>query len=630
MVLFACSRDSQSSDIVAKPHGLYGIEMKRILLVVAFFLLLGAGFTLLSSPRSSELALRHLSAGDVVGYEHDTGIFAWLGIPFASPPVGDLRWRAPRPVKPWGGALEALSHSSMCSQLLPFAWLKPRIVFGDEDCLYLNVWSPGLSPEQLAVAKLPVMVWIHGGANTLGGSSPADPYRFAVRENVIVVSIQYRLGILGWFSHPALRNTAPEELDESSNFALLDMVAALQWVQQDISQFGGDPENVTIFGQSAGAFDVIALLATPQASGLFHKAIAQSGTLNSIPQARAENYIDDPQPGLSYSFREFINKLFVTDELSRGREGARQLQDGMEDQELVDYLQNKSPKELFASVDRRGSLGYTTPTNIRDGIVLPRESLFEIFSDPSKYNSVPIILGSNRDEYKFFLSSSPRFIDKYLGLFPRIKDSKDYNRIASYFSDQWQAVGVNEPARVLSRSQPGKVYAYRFDWSEQPARWGSPMADLYGAAHGIEVVFLFGPDAVSTLPRYARASDQPSWDELSDTMVTYWANFARSGIPSGGEEPGAVQWAPWEERVGGKIVFDSTRSGGVRMTAEAVYIADIKKRLKEDTAIETERERCELYVQLLYYALSSDFWDEKEYADFGCVEYPRKDFSGII
>ena len=604
--------------------------MKRVLLILLLLVLVGMSFKYLSSARPSDLTLRKLPAGNVIGFEDENGSLAWLGIPFASPPLGDLRWRAPQPVTPWSGTLEALSHSSMCSQILPFAWLKPLVVFGDEDCLYLNVWTPKLAPTELEAQDLPVMVWIHGGANILGGSSPADPYRFAVQENVIVVSIQYRLGLFGWFSHPALRNSAAEELDTTSNFALLDMVAALQWVKTGIGGFGGDANNVTIFGQSAGAFDVIALLAAPQAGGLFHKAIAQSGTLNTVPRASAENYVDDVQPGLKYSFREYVNKLLVADGRASDREQAKQVQDGMADQALANYLREKPVKELFASLERRGNLGYFSATNIRDGIVLPNESMLQVFKDTASYNNVPIILGSNRDEYKFFLSSSKRFVEKRLGLFPKIRDLGDYNRINAYFSDQWAAVGVNEPARVLARSQPGDVYTYRFDWSEQPPRWGASGADLYGAAHGIEVVFLFGPDAVSSLPDYARASNQDSWNELSDAMLAYWANFARTGSPSSADESDAVQWTPWREDGAGKLLLDSSRGGGIRMSDDAVSIGDIKRRLAADSEIKTVRERCELYVQLFSLALSSEFWDPGEYAQLGCAEYPPEQFIGII
>ena len=602
--------------------------MKKAALGIIVLLLLGAAASFLLKPRASELTLRHLASGDVMGYEAESGVLAWLGIPFATPPVGELRWGAPRPVEPWDGVLEALEHPSMCPQVLPFSWIKPLITLGDEDCLYLNVWTPRLDPGELATQALPVMVWIHGGANTLGGSKPADPYRFAVQENVIVVSLQYRLGLLGWFSHPALRNTAPSKLDASSNFALLDMVAALQWVEQNIAQFGGDSDNVTIFGQSAGAFNVLALLAAPQAKGLFHKAIAQSGTLNTIPQAAAENYIDDPVPGLTYSFREYVNRLLITDGLADGRSRAREVQEGMDDQSLVEYLRNKPVRELFAVVDRKGSLGYSTVSNIRDGIVLPQRSLMDVFADADQYNSVPVILGSNRDEYRFFLSSTREFVDRRFGLLPHIRDPGYYHRIARYFSDQWQAIGVNEPARVLHRSQPGKVYAYRFDWSEQPTRWGVEMADLYGASHGIEVVFLFGPDAVSTLPRYARASDPDSWEELSDAMVAYWANFARTGDPASSR--GGVTWTPWRDQGTRKIVLDSPRKKGIRMTDDTVFISDLKKRLQEDPAIKTRRDRCELYVQLFYYALSSDFWDEEEYARLGCADFPPGEFSALL
>lgn len=154
------------------------------------------------------------------------------------------------------------------------------------------------------------------------------------------------------------------------------------------------------------------------------------------------------------------------------------------------------------------------------------------------------------------------------------------------------------------------------------------MDDLYGASHGIEVVFLFGPDAVSTLPRYARASDPDSWEELSSAMLAYWANFARTGDPASGG--GVVAWAPWREEGARKIVFDSRRAKGIRMTDETVYIADLKKRLREDPAIKTQRDRCELHVQLFYYALSSDFWDEEEYARLGCAAFPPGEFSAML
>jgi para-nitrobenzyl esterase len=603
---------------------------KKLFLVLLILVAGGAGYRSVTAPQPSELALRQLDSGGVVGFDTGRGSLAWLGVPFARPPLEELRWRPPQPVQSWTGVREALEHPPFCTQVLPFAWLPSAVTFGEEDCLYLNVWTPVMDPARASRERLPVMVWIHGGANTLGGSAAADPYRFAEEEGVVVVSLQYRLGLLGWFSHPALRQVAEKPLDRSSNFALLDMIAALEWVQANIGAFGGDADNVTIFGQSAGAFDVLALLASPPAQGLFHKAIAQSGTVNSVPRSQAENYIDDPVPGLPESNREFINNLFIADGKAADRAAARVLQDDMGADELLEYLRGKSAKSLFAGVARRGSLGYFTPTNIRDGIVLPEGSMLDVFADPAAYNAVPVILGNNRDEYRMWLSGMDDFVQRRFGLWKTILDPDEYRRISAYFSDQWQAVGVSEPARALLSGQVGPVFTYRLDWSGQPTRWGVDESLLYGASHGIEVVLLFGREPVSSLPDFARTEDPASWDALSDVMRRYWANFARNGQPGGGGDSGLPRWEPWTEEEPRKMLLDSPRGGGVRMSGENVFSEDLKQRLRADPAIGSDRERCQLYAQLFRYALSSDFWDDDEYATLGCTEYPPEEFDGLI
>jgi para-nitrobenzyl esterase len=524
---------------------------------------------------------------------------------------------------------EALERPPYCKQALPFPVFGATFSFGDEDCLYLNVWSPRMSPDEARTARLPVMVWIHGGANTLGGSSAAEPSRFAEQEGVIVLSLQYRLGILGWFSHPAFRETATTDLDRTSNFALLDMVAALQWVQANIAAFGGDPDNVTIFGQSAGAFDVLALLAVPQARGLYHKAISQSGNISTVPRARAENYVDDPEPGLAFSNREYVNRLLVADGRAADRSEARAVQDAMSSTQLVEYLRGKPANELFDGVTRRGNLGYFTPTNIRDGLVLPEKSLLEVYRDPRAHSPVPVILGSNRDEYKFWLSDSDELVETRFGLWRTIRDPERYDQLSAYFSDQWQLVGVSAPARALHSAGQAPVYTYRLDWAGQPRRFGVDESRLYGAAHGIEVVFLFGADSVSSLPDYARPDDRESWDTLSRAMLRYWANFARTGEPGGGEGSGLPRWQPWTAERPMKMILDGSAGGGLRMTSDNVFAADLKQRLRNDPALGTA-ERCELYAQLFLFALSTEFWDEDEYERLACNAYSVEDFEGPI
>lgn len=202
----------------------------------------------------------------------DKDIHIWRGIPYAAPPVGERRWRAPQPVTPWSGTRQADTFSRASWQDIEYC---KALGGGDpgafsEDCLYLNVWSPAGRR-----APLPVMVWLHGGGYTLGAASlpPYDGLALAKRE-VVVVTVNYRLGHLGFFAHPALEGESDERVN---NFALLDQIAALRWVQENIAAFGGDPQNVTLFGESAGARSVLSLLASPKGNGLFHKAIVQSG-----------------------------------------------------------------------------------------------------------------------------------------------------------------------------------------------------------------------------------------------------------------------------------------------------------------------------------------------------------------
>ncbi len=616
--------------------------MKKLLV---FLLVVGVVLLVLwrtAGPSPSDATLRELSTGTVLGYEDESNTYAWKGIPFAQPPVGELRWRAPRPPRPWEGVREALEYGPSCPQMIAFDWLPFKPVLGSEDCLYLDIWTPRLSPSELETANLPVMVYIHGGGNTVGMSAAIRHYRLAGNENVIVVALQYRLGLFGWFSHPALRDTALDNpvgqpMDASSNFALLDMIAALEWVQQNIRAFGGNPDNVTVFGQSAGGFNVYALLASPAAKGLFHKAISQSGNIQTMPRALVENFQDDTEPGFPYSSREFINRLLVGDERAANREEAKALQQEMSAADLSSYLRGKSISEIFDAVEPRGMLGYYTYANVRDGVVLPDRPMLELFSNPQDYNVVPVILGNNRDEFKLFMWGMERFSEEYSGLltrlfssfYPALKDSEDYNRMTAYFSNMWEAGGVNEPAIALSRSQPGEVYAYRLDWARQQSKNGVDLSELFGAAHGIDTVFLMGPDAVSGMPAFAQAENENDYDVMGDMMRGYWAEFARTGRPGRGGDPRLPEWTAWGEEGGNKLLFDLPGQG-LRMTDQVIVVGDLKKRLRDDAAINSDRERCELYVQMFWYGLTMDFYDDAEYRALGCSVFPRENFKGML
>ncbi|MEM1412545.1 MAG: carboxylesterase family protein, partial [Pseudomonadota bacterium] len=257
--------------------------MKKILLILLAILLFGAmtlfgfgAYWWTDDPRPGAYAAdpssqRNTPQGKVVGFDAGFGAHGWLGIPYAAPPDGDLRWRAPRPVRPWSEPLQALQAGAPCPQiggpLADVARSAYGDVVGDEDCLTLNIYAPYHPPgelEELGISY-PVMVWIHGGGNTIGYGADYDGSRLAAKHAVVVVTINYRLGVLGWFNHPAIIGTANDPADASGNFGLLDQIAALRWVQDNIAYFGGNPEQVTVFGESAGGINAFALLASPPA-----------------------------------------------------------------------------------------------------------------------------------------------------------------------------------------------------------------------------------------------------------------------------------------------------------------------------------------------------------------------------
>ena len=290
--------------------------------------------------------------------------------------------------------------------------------------------------------------------------------------------------MFGWLSHPAFRDVAVDPLDRAANFGLLDLVAALRWVHDNIAAFGGDPDNVTIFGESAGAHDVMALLAAPPAKGLFHKAISESGRASSISMAEAENYSDEPQPGSPDSAREIINRLLVADGHAPDRKSAKSIQQAMDGAAIRTYLRGKSVKELLAVVEPRGFGMYGVANIIRDGIVLPDESFRTLFADAATHNAVPVILGTNRDESKLFMMGDPTLTRSRFGFIPTIRDLPTYNRITGYSSDAWRAAWVDEIAPLLEKSQGDQIFTYRFDWDASPSGKIVDFHDLLGASPG--------------------------------------------------------------------------------------------------------------------------------------------------
>ena len=605
--------------------------MKAFALIISTIaLVLGLVIFSLSDdiPPIDSQSLRAIESGDLVGFEDSFDTHAWLGIPFAKSPIGDLRWRAPQPEDSWQGVLEANQYANACLQFSgslagPSAWFSDYA--GDEDCLYLNIWAPKWSASEVPTGddRLPVMVWVHGGANVIGTANTYPGDRLAGQQNVILVALNYRLGFFGWFSHEALIESAETAEDASGNFGTLDIVQALKWVQQNISAFGGDPNNVTLFGESAGGRNTFSLVGSPLAKGLFHKAIVQSGTTGTIDMETAQNLQEQSPTGHQFSSKELIRQLGLESAVSNL---------GSDSKAIARLLREIAAKDLMApALESSSAYGtFSAPQVLADGYVLPKEPLINVFTDPSKINAVPIIAGTNRDEMKTFTTTNEDLVDTRFGIFREIKDLETYNRMTGYFSDNWKAGGVDMPLDALLISNNNPMFAYRFDWDEAPDSMFGNMSDLLGAGHGLELDFVFGDVEDGLLsPIISSEENYPGMRTLSDQMMSYWANFAYTGNPGKGRNNDLPEWNAWGSQPEQLMVLDTAADGGLRMSDEKIVISDIKQQLLNDQEHYFQEQLCELYTQLFYIALdrfhSRDAFSEEEYENFGtegCSQYP--------
>ncbi len=496
---------------------------------------------------------RTTAQGGVVGLIAENGAHVWRGLPFAASTAGANRWRAPQPPASWAGQRQAVEFSDRCAQLTTRSderfGLKPGIVVGSEDCLALDIYAPDDARDR----ALPVMVWIHGGGNVWGRSSTYDGSRLARNQDVVVVAVHHRLGPLGWFSHAALRSTATEVEDTAACFATLDLIAALRWVQVNIAEFGGNPDNVTIFGVSSGGHNVVTLLASPLAKGLFHRAIVQSGAFDSVTLAEAEGGEGD----LANSSRIISARLGVSS---------------------ADQLRDVTPRALIEAYTMGVSGFLDVPRVIQDGVVLPEYPLRRAFGSTHTFNVVPILLGTNRDEMKLFYFTNPELTEKKLGVLVGPRDQKLYDAVTGYLSRVWRIRAVDEPATIMNEAGHRDVYSYRFDWDDGGRFLSMDFKTALGAAHGFEVPFVFN--------RFTHLGDadrilfqkhtKESRERLSRVIGEYWAAFARDGKPY---RVGGPAWPVYAEHGGSYMQLDSESDSGVRIIQHAdsldVLVADL-------------------------------------------------------
>jgi para-nitrobenzyl esterase len=522
-------------------------------------------------PSPAPATVRAIPQGEVIGLVADNGAHVWRGIPFAASTGGENRWRAPQPHRGWQGRREALEFAPRCAQLTNKGdedeGLEPGQVIGSEDCLAVDIYAPA----DAAGRNLPVMVWIHGGGNVWGRSSLYDGSNLAVNENVVVVAVQFRVGPLGWFCHPLLREQAQEPDDRAACFATLDLIASLRWVADNVGAFGGDPGCVTIFGESSGGHNVATLLASPLAAGLFHRAIIESGSFDSVTVAEAEGV--DGQ--LANPSNEIVRRLDAT---------------------TADELRAASVDELYAACETGESWFLDVPRVIQDGVVLPSSPLREAFGSTETFNAVPIITGTNRDEMKLFYMSDEELTKKRLGVLVVPRDQNFYDAIAGYITRAWRIRSVDEPAALMTEAGHQAVYAYRFDWDDGGRLLFMDFGKLLGAAHGFEIPFVFN--------RFEHLGDADRFlftkrtleerEELSRAMGRYWASFARDGKPASAGDP---DWPLYGTDGGSYLRLDTESDGGIGVGVGADTVDQLATDLRDDPRL-GKRERRSIVEEL--------------------------------
>ena len=453
----------------------------------------------------------HTGSGVVEGSRNPASrIRAFKGIPFAAPPVGPLRWQAPQPVAPWKGVRKAATFGARCMQGAIFSDMVFRDPGPSEDCLYLNVWTPGKS----AAARLPVMVWIYGGGFQAGAASePRQDGENLAKKGVVVVSMNYRLGIFGFFSHPELTKESPNHA--SGNYGLLDQTAALQWVHKNIAAFGGDPGNVTIFGESAGSMSVSAQMASPLAKGLFKQAVGESGAVFMLTE---------PVPPVSETEQTGVKFAESV--------GASSLQS----------LRAKPAAELLqASLKRTGAARFWP--NI-DGYFFP-ENPGATYS-AGKQARVALLAGWNTDEqpYKSVLKDAAPTVENYaartrelygehadeiLKVYPADSERQVKDVARDLASDRFIAYSTWKWLDMQLATGESPVYRYHFEQAP-PAAEGKRTR---GAFHSADIVYVFETLDSENFPW------SPEDRKLSDRISSYWSNFAKTGNPNG---EGLPQW----------------------------------------------------------------------------------------
>ena len=545
------------------------------------------------------------SSGITEGYVKNN-VLKWDDIPYAKPPVGNLRWKAPREINQNSFRIKPKDNNfciQRTSNLGGSAQFSDELISGTEDCLYLDIYAPKKKSTELR----PVMFWIHGGGNTSGLKDLYDFTKLVKKHDVIVVAINYRLGPLGWFTHPSIQNLQ-DGIDKTSNFGTLDIISALEWVNKNIRLFGGDSENITIFGESAGGHNVLSLLVSKQAKGLFHKAISMSGYTESI--SLEDSYRQNKQSSTSnYSTWEVVNKI-IKDQLDKN------LQDQQTLEELRNTLYSLSGQEFYQYYAERENFE-ELPLLTNDGIVIPKIGLRESLSKEEHVNIVPTIAGSTRDEVKIWLAFSEYFVSvdysvsgSLFGLPKVILNNEDAFEAFNYYrSNAWKVRGVNDPLNSLAKAGNSRLYAYRVDWDDRRKFLIADFKKLFGAGHALEIPLLTGSAKLVGGPPVSNFMYPKGISRFytSRNMMKFWANFAKYGDP--GYSTNNIKWENYnvdENKFSSYIILDKKKN--LKMSSDDLTLRKLSRMVYTDSRL-NETEKCVVIYQMFTY-VGNDVYDE--------------------
>jgi para-nitrobenzyl esterase len=578
---------------------------KKELYILTFFLLFSFE---ISAQKIDDFV--PTSSGKVQGYLENK-VINYDDIPYAQPPIGDLRWKAPREALNADAIIEN-KDNNFCIQEPSSMGGAPGegILTGSEDCLYLDIKTPKKKSSEL----LPVMFWIHGGGNTSGLKDLYDYSTMVNRHDVIVVTINYRLGAFGWFTHPSIQGNQ-EGLDKASNFGTLDIIQALKWVNKNIELFGGDSNNITIFGESAGGHNVLSLMVSPQAKGLFSKAISQSGYTTSASTGEAFA-IDETHPTFNHTSNEVVKRLISNN-------------DNLPSEDLYKRLLGLSAEEFFSEYSDKSNLEVPLLTN--DGIVIPLEGLEKALSNSSYVSDIPFMAGSNRDEVKLWIGTAEYFVKLDYSFFgsilgiPRVilKDEDAFEAFNYYRSEAWKVRGVIEPISSLNKVGSKNTYAYKFDWDDHRRFIVADFKKLIGASHGTEISLITGNNKLVEGYGFLIYPAGPSKRFISKNMMLFWSNFAKDGKP--GSSTNGINWDSYNHFEGDKNFMILDNKKNMKIVNLDTSYKSLVEELNLDTRV-SELERCVILYQMGTF-VGNDILDEiSKYADFSCKREDSRKF----